>query len=93
MSKKGKTAKTVKMADYNEYENSLDYREAIGLLACPWEPQYYRKKPSYYGLDMILTRIRSRASYDRQVSHRCDFFYARVCPGSACCLWLFEKQD
>ena len=62
MAKTVNMTETVKMADYNEYESSLDYREAIGLLSLPWLPQYYRKHSSYYGLDMTLTRIRSRAS-------------------------------
>ena len=29
--------------DYNEYEYSLVYREAIGLLSLPWDPRRYRK--------------------------------------------------
>lgn len=36
-------AEEVEIDEYNEYENSLVYREAIGQLALPWGPKHYRK--------------------------------------------------
>ena len=34
--------RTVRIQEFNEYENSLLYREAIGMLALPWGPKHYR---------------------------------------------------
>ena len=34
-------AEAVQIDEFNEYESSLLYREAIGLLALPWGPKQY----------------------------------------------------
>ena len=59
---------SMRLDGYNDFENSIDYREAIGMFTFPWGPKKYSKSYFYCDLDNILTRMQSHTSCNWRIT-------------------------